>query len=72
MSGTVISGGSSGAWSPGTRRSDWPGTALLVQTILGTIVLILSDLLTDPAENTNWVSATIHPGETSTSSGSND
>jgi hypothetical protein len=29
--------------------------ALLVQTILGTIVLILSYLLTDPAENTNWV-----------------
>ena len=29
--------------------------ALLVQTILGTIVLVLSYLLTDPNENTNWV-----------------
>ena len=26
LSGTVISGGSSGASSPGARRSDWPGT----------------------------------------------
>jgi hypothetical protein len=29
--------------------------ALLVQTILGTVVLVLSYLFTDPAENTNWV-----------------
>ena len=35
--------------------------ALLVQTILGTIVLILSDLLTDPAENTNWVFGPAEP-----------
>jgi len=36
-------------------RLGYDRRALLVQTILGTVVLILSYLLTDPAENTNWV-----------------
>jgi hypothetical protein len=36
-------------------RLGYDRRALLVQIVSGTIVLVLSYLLTDPAENTNWV-----------------